>query len=105
MMIGEVFFSCFFNFSFSDARISKIYSRFLDLAKPKSGACIFFPPHVSRTQCLALARTRTQVVQLGAQCTNHWTTEQSHGIGVPAVQLTTPLAIVCHTTKSDKTAP
>ena len=35
------------------------------------------------------ARTRTQVVRLGAQCTYHWTTEQSHGFGVPAVQLTT----------------
>ena len=43
----------------------------------------FFP-----TQ-LVPARTRTQVVWLGAQCTDHWTTEQSRGVGVPAVQLTT----------------
>ena len=50
---------------------------------------LFFFLHVSRAQCLALARTRTWVVQLGAQCTDHWTTEQSHGIGMPAVQLTT----------------
>ena len=61
---------------------------YIDLAKPKSGACIFFPPHVSRAQRL-YARTRTQVVQLRAQCTDYWTTEQSCGIGVPAVQLTT----------------
>ena len=37
----------------------------------------------------APARTRTQVIRLGAQCTDHWTTEQSRGVGVPAVQLTT----------------
>ena len=49
----------------------------------------FFFPHVSRAQHLAPARTRTWVVQLGAQCTDHWTTEQSCGVGVPAVQLTT----------------
>ena len=61
----------------------------MDLAKPKSGARIFFFPHVSRAQCLAPARTRTQVVRLGAQCTDHWTTEQSCGVGVPTVQLTT----------------
>ena len=30
-----------------------------------------------------------RVVRLGAQCTDHWTTEQSRGVGVPAVQLTT----------------
>ena len=40
-------------------------------------------------QCLAPARTRTWVVRLSAQCTDHWTTEQSHGVGVPAVQWTT----------------
>ena len=34
---------------------------------------IFFP-HVSRAQRLAPARTRTRVVRLGAQCTDHWTT-------------------------------
>ena len=61
----------------------------MDLAKPKSGACIFFPPHVSRAQRLAPARTRTRVIRLRAQCTDHWTTEQSCGIGMPAVQLTT----------------
>ena len=49
----------------------------------------FFFPHVSRAQRLAPARTRTRVVRLGAQCTDHWTTEQSRGVGVPAVQLTT----------------
>ena len=38
----------------------------------------FFFPHVSRAQHLAPART-----------TDHWTAGQSHGIGVPAVQLTT----------------
>ena len=62
--------------------------QYIDLAKPKSGACIFFSPHISKAQHLAPARTRTQVVQLGAQCTDFRTTEQSHGIGVPAVQLT-----------------
>ena len=60
----------------------------IDLAKPKSGTRTFFLLHVSRAQCLALGRTRTWVVRLGAQCTDHWTTEQSHGIGMPAVQLT-----------------
>ena len=60
----------------------------MDLVKPKSGARIFFFPHVSRAQRLAPARTRTRVVRLGAQCTDHWTTEQSRGVGVPAVQLT-----------------
>ena len=35
------------------------------------------------------ARTRTRVVRLGAQCTDHWTTEQNRGVSVPAVQLTT----------------
>ena len=36
-----------------------------------------------------LARLKARVIQLGAQCTDHWTTEQSHGIGLPTVQLTT----------------
>ena len=40
-------------------------------------------------QRLAPARTRTRVVRLGAQCTDHWTTGQSRGVGVPTVQLTT----------------
>ena len=44
---------------------------------------IFFP-----TQ-LVPARTRTQVVRLGAQCKPLDLTEQSRGIGVPIVQLTT----------------
>ena len=48
---------------------------------------IFFFPHVSRTQRLAPARTRTRVVRLGAQCTDHWPTGQSRGVSVPAVQL------------------
>ena len=42
----------------------------------------FFFPHVSRAQRLAPARTRTQVVRLGAQCTDHWTAEQSRGGGL-----------------------
>ena len=29
-----------------------------------------------------------EVVRLGAQCTDHWTTEQSSNVGVLAVQLT-----------------
>ena len=41
------------------------------------------------SQDLALARNRTRVVQLGAQCTDHWTTGQSRGVDVLAVQLTT----------------
>ena len=49
----------------------------------------FFSPHVSRAQRLGPARTRTRVVRLGAQCTDHWTTGQSRGVGVSAVQLTT----------------
>ena len=61
--------------------------KYIDLAKPKSRAC-FFSPHVSRAKRLAPARTRTWVIQLGVQCTGHWTTEQSRGIGMPAVQLT-----------------
>ena len=47
----------------------------------------FFFPHVSRAQRLVLARTRTRVVRLGAQCTDHWIT--GRGVGVPSVQLTT----------------
>ena len=49
----------------------------------------FFFPHVSRAERLAPARTRTRVVQLEAQRIDPWTTEQSRGVGVPAVQLTT----------------
>ena len=49
----------------------------------------FFFPHVSRTQHLTLASTRTRVIQLRAQCTDHWTTGQSRGVGMPTVQLTT----------------
>ena len=45
---------------------------------------LFFFPHVSRAQSLAPARTRTRVVRLGAQCTDHWTTGQSRGVSVPA---------------------
>ena len=55
----------------------------------KRSSHFFFRPHVSRAQRLAPARTRTRVVRLGAQCTDHWTTGQSRGVGVPAVQLTT----------------
>ena len=63
---------------------------YIDLAKAKSGARIFFFLHVSRSQCLAPARTRTQVVWLRAQRTDHWMDywTLSYGIGVPAVQLT-----------------
>ena len=53
------------------------------LAKKRSSHFLF------PAQRLASARTRTRVVRLGAQCTDHWTTEQSRGVGVPAVQLTT----------------
>ena len=63
--------------------------KYIDLVKPKSRACFFFfSPHVSRAKHLASTRTRTRVVQLGVQCTDHWTTEQSRGIGMPTVQLT-----------------
>ena len=48
---------------------------YIDLAKPKSGACNFFFLHFSRAQRLELARTRIRVVRLGAQCTDHWTTD------------------------------
>ena len=68
---------------------TQISLQYIDLANPKSGARIFFFPHVSRAQRLAPARTRTRVVRLGAQCIDHWTTGQSRGVGVPAVQLTT----------------
>ena len=57
--------------------------------KEKKNSIFFFFPHVSRAQRLARARIRTRVVRLGAQCTDHWTTEQSRGIGAPAIQLTT----------------
>ena len=50
---------------------------------------MFFSLHISRAQRLAPARTRTRVVRLGVQCTDHWTTGQSHGVGMPMVQLTT----------------
>ena len=49
----------------------------------------FFFMQVTHAQRLALAKTRTQVMQLGAQCIDHWTTGRSCGLGVPAVQLTT----------------
>ena len=50
----------------------------------------FFFPQISRAQHLAPTRNRrTWVVQLRAQYTDHWTTKQSCGVGVPAVQLTT----------------
>ena len=62
--------------------------KYIDLAKPKSGARIFFPARLKGTTPCP-ARTRTPVVRLGAQCTDHWTTGQSRGVGVPAVQLTT----------------
>ena len=62
---------------------------YINLAKPKSGARILVFPHVSRAQRLAPARSRTRVVRLGAQCTDHWTTGKSHGVGVRAVLLTT----------------
>ena len=42
------------------------------LAKPKRNSHFFFP-RVSRAQRLAPARTRTLLVRLGAQCTDHWT--------------------------------
>ena len=48
----------------------------------------FFSPHVSRAQRLAPARTRTRVVRLRAQCTDHWTTSQSRGVDGPAAHLT-----------------
>ena len=48
----------------------------------------FFFPHVSRAQHLTLASTRTRVIQLRAQCTDHWTTGQSCDVGIPTVQLT-----------------
>ena len=38
---------------------------------------------------LVPARTRTRVVRFRAQCTDHWTTGQIHGIGMPVEQLTT----------------
>ena len=49
----------------------------------------FFFPHVPRAQRLAPARTKTRVVRLGAQCTDHCTTGQSRGVGKPVVRLTT----------------
>ena len=57
-------------------------NRFLWLNKPHAATS-------KRAIRLAPAKTRTRVVRLGAQCTDHWTTEQSRGVGVPAVQLTT----------------
>ena len=60
----------------------------IDLAKPKSGTRTFFFPARLKGTMPCPGRTRTWVVRLGAQCTDHWTTEQSHGIGMPAVQLT-----------------
>ena len=74
--------------NFVQERNSKIFViyRFSQARKRSSH---FFPPHVSRAQRLAPVRTTTRVVGLGAQCADHWTTEQSRGVGVPAVQLTT----------------
>ena len=61
-----------FPLSFLEKHLSKRKIIYIDLAKPKSGACIFF--FCCMSQHLALARTRTQVIRLGAQCTDHWTT-------------------------------
>ena len=62
-----------------------------DIQIQPSGACIFFFLHVSRAQRLDPARTRMQVVQLGAQCTDHWTTEHLAALQIclqlPQVQL------------------
>ena len=52
----------------------------------KAELAVFFS-HTS--QRLAPARAGTQVVRLGAQCTDPWTTGQSRGVDVPAVHLTT----------------
>ena len=52
----------------------------------KAELAVFFS---RMSQRLAPARAGTQVVRLGAQCTDHWTTGQSRGVDVPAVQLTT----------------
>ena len=54
----------------------------------KGKARIFFP-HVPRAERLVPVRNRTRVDRLGAQCTDHWTTGQSRGVDVPAIQLTT----------------
>ena len=61
----------------------------MDLAKPKSGARIFFSCGSQGHNALPRPQLGTQVVRLGAQCIDHWTTEQSRDVGVPAVQLTT----------------
>ena len=52
----------------------------------KAELAVFFS---RMSQRLAPARAGTQVVRLGAQCTDHWTTGQSRRVDVPAVQLTT----------------
>ena len=62
---------------------------YIDLAKPKSGACIFF-------SCMSQGHNALPRPGLEPRLSNSepsalttgWTTEQSHGIGVPAVQLT-----------------
>ena len=59
---------------------------YIDLAKPKRRACIFFFLHVSRLPRPGL-EPRLSDPEPSALTTG-WTTEQSHGIGVPAVQLT-----------------
>ena len=46
----------------------------IGLAKPKSGARIFFS-RTSQGQN-ALPRPGLRIVRLGAQCTDHWTTGQ-----------------------------
>ena len=58
-------------------------------SQPSKRSSHFFFLLVPRAQHLASARTRTRIVQLRAQCTDHWTTGQSCSIGMPAVQLIT----------------
>ena len=64
-----LFFSYFFTWN-------SLYNTIVDniqIQPSLKAELAFFFPHVSRAQRLAPARTRTRVVRLGAQCTDHWT--------------------------------
>ena len=64
-------------------KIHALYSKYVDLAKPKSGARIFFSARLN-----TLPRPGLEPESSDSE-PSALTTGQSRGVGVPAVQLTT----------------
>ena len=68
--------------------------QYIDLAKPKSGACIFFfrtsqGHNALPRPGLGPGSSDSEPSALITGLLDYWTTGQSRGVGVPAVQLTT----------------